>query len=103
MKTYGQYVSEDFEVHGNPFEFGNDAPETPKTVVPNAASHKQIMYIVALATKRGYDVRAKVADVDESGEIVLTNSGECSPKISKSAASASIKKLLDPQIGRAHV
>lgn len=98
MKTYGQYVSEDFEVHGNPFDFDNDdAPETPKTVVPNAATHKQIMYIVSLATKRGYDVRAMVAETDESGEIVLNASGECSPKISKTAASASIKKLLDPR------
>lgn len=98
MKTYGQYVSEDFEVHGNPFDFdGNDASETPKTVVPNAATHKQIMYIVSLATKRGYDVRAMIAETDESGEIVLNASGECSPKISKTAASASIKKLLDPR------
>lgn len=98
MKTYGQYVKEDFEVHGNPFDFDNgDAPEIPKTVVPNAATHKQIMYIVSLATKRGYDVRAMVAETDESGEIILNASGECSPKISKTAASASIKKLLDPR------
>lgn len=94
MKTYGQYVSEDFEVHGNPFEFEND---TPKTVIPNAATHKQIMYIVSLATKRGYDVRAMVAETDESGEIVLNESGECSPKITKKAASASIEKLRDPR------
>jgi hypothetical protein len=93
MKTYGQYVSEDFEVHGNPFDFEND---TPKTAIPNAATHKQIMYIVSLATKRGYDVRAMVAETDESGEIVLNESGECSPKITKKAASASIKKLQDP-------
>lgn len=94
MKTYGQYVSEDFEIHGNPFEFEND---TPKTVIPNAATHKQIMYIVSLATKRGYDVRAMVAETDESGEIVLNESGECSPKITKKAASASIEKLRDPR------
>lgn len=97
MKTYGQYVSEDFEVHGNPFEFGSDAPETPKTVVPNAATHKQVMYIVFLATKRGYDVRAMVAETDESGEIILDASGECFPKITKKAASASIEKLRDPR------
>jgi hypothetical protein len=94
MKTYGQYVSEDFEVHGNPFDFESD---TPKTAVPNAATHKQIMYIVSLATKRGYDVRAMVAETDESGEIVLNESGECMPKITKKAASASIEKLRDPR------
>ncbi len=94
MKTYGQYVSEDFEVHGNPFDFENDAP---KPAIPNAATHKQIMYIVSLATKRGYDVRAMVAETDESGEIVLNASGECSPKITKKAASASIEKLRDPR------
>jgi len=46
-KTYGEYVREDYDTFGSPFDF------TPSTPAPNAATEKQINFLSRLLVERG--------------------------------------------------
>lgn len=48
MKTYGEYVREDYEVHGSPFDF---EPQIPAPV-KNGATEKQINFLIKLMNER---------------------------------------------------
>lgn len=72
----------------NPFGFtGQSKPAV-------YATHKQVMFAIKLGSERGQDLTAELAMTDDAGQIVLTSTGECTPKISKRDASDLITALL---------